>query len=221
MTKVVNVFTSATELNGLTTGAWIDGIATLYHTFLGKGCEVVLASSKGGPIPIDMGSLSDDYFTDVGKKFLYAFIVVGALPHSAAFGSVDFSSGVDAIYVTGGLGASAGAPEGEFVDQTSLSAVIEAMYHDEKVFVAVCRGDISLIDYKDGEFSFLDGKKVTAFTYSKEESLVDSLTENWKLTRFELFHIETRYIKQGADFEKSEDWKSKVYVDEKLVTGLN
>ena len=35
-----------------------------YVMFVAKGYEVTVASMKGGKIPIDPGSLSDDFVTD-------------------------------------------------------------------------------------------------------------------------------------------------------------
>lgn len=209
--KVVIVCTSATELNGHATGLWLEELAAPYYIFLGKGYEVVLASPKGGPIPIDAACLADGFFTDVAKKFLHDKTAVGSLSHSVALESIDFSSGgVDAMYMTGGHGAVA-----DFIENPTLRTAIETIYASGKVVAAVCHGVICLCECmeKDGTTPLVKGKKVTCFTNSEEEAV--------QLTKFVPFPIESRFVELGADFEKGSDWASKVCVDGNIVTGQN
>ena len=63
MTKkqVVIVCTSAPELSGHPTGLWIEEAATPYYLFQEAGFEVVIASTAGGPVPIDANSMGGDF----------------------------------------------------------------------------------------------------------------------------------------------------------------
>lgn len=209
MPKVVIVCTSATELNGHTTGLWLEELAVPYYTFTTAGYEVVLASPKGGPIPIDASSLGEDFFTDAAKKFMHDPAAVGSLSHSVAVDSIDFA-GVDAIYMTGGHGAVA-----DFVGNAALRSAIETMHQGGKVVGAVCHGVICLSEcmQEDGTTPLVKGKTMTCFSNSEEEAV--------GLTKVVPFPLETRFVEQGASFEKADDWNSKVCVDGKLVTGQN
>lgn len=210
MTKVVVVCTSATSLGGHTTGLWLEELAAPYQTFTAAGFEVVLASPKGGPIPLDEASLGGDFFTDASKKFLHDAAAVGALSHSLAVSDIDFASGVDAIYMTGGHGAVA-----DFIGNAALRSAIETMHQSGKVVGAVCHGVIALSECmeKDGTTPFVQGKKMTCFVNSEEAAV--------QLEKFMPFPIETRFREQGAEFSKGADWSCNVCVDGKLVTGQN
>lgn len=207
MPKVLIVCTSATSLNGHTTGLWLEELAAPYYQFHAAEYEVVLASPAGGPIPIDAASLGEGFFTHPAKKFLHDPIAVGELSHSKAIGSVDITT-VDAIYLTGGHGAVA-----DFVGQPPLKVAIEALYGSGKVVGAVCHGVIALVECVDGGKPLVEGKTMTAFTNAEEEAV--------QLTKIVPFPLETKFVELGAKFEKGTEWSKKVCVDGKLVTGQN
>merc|ERR1712226_904177 len=66
---VVIVATSANSMDDHPTGAWLEEIAGPYYVFKESGCEVHVASIQGGEIPIDQGSLSEDFFTENCRRF--------------------------------------------------------------------------------------------------------------------------------------------------------
>ena len=49
--KVVILTTSADEFQGHASGAWMEEVTGPFYTFTGKGCEVTIASIKGGKVP--------------------------------------------------------------------------------------------------------------------------------------------------------------------------
>ena len=95
--NVALICTSASELKGKPTGAWLEEIATPYYTLLDAGYEVSFVSTKGGQIPIDAASTQGDFYTPDCVKFMADETAVAALSSSAALASYDFSS------VAGGL----------------------------------------------------------------------------------------------------------------------
>ena len=68
--KVVILCTSADKMvSGDETGAWSEEVSGPFYTFTGKGCEVTIASIKGGKVPIDAFSLGEGFKTENDTKF--------------------------------------------------------------------------------------------------------------------------------------------------------
>ena len=67
--SVLIVATSATELAGDATGAWMEEIAAPFALFKGAGLKVAFASISGEAIPIDAGSRAEGFFTEDCKNF--------------------------------------------------------------------------------------------------------------------------------------------------------
>mmetsp|Transcript_7495 Transcript_7495/g.15648 ORF Transcript_7495/g.15648 Transcript_7495/m.15648 type:complete len:228 (-) Transcript_7495:2095-2778(-) len=211
MVKIVFVCTSAPELNGHPTGLWIEELAAPYYAFLEKGYEVIISSPKGGPIPIDGGSVSPDFFTEASKKFMHDAEAVGKLSHSVKLSTIDFGKGdIDAIYLAGGHGTGT-----DFVDDADMKSAIEGLLASDKIVAAVCHGVIGLCQCttSDGTTPLVSGKNVTGFSDTEEEAV--------QLTKLVPYLLETKLKEQGAKYEKGGDWSSQVCVDGKLVTGQN
>ncbi len=188
----------------------MEEFATPYYMFTDLGWDVTLASPKGGPIPLDKASLHEQFLTDSGKKFLFDFEAMGKLSHSKSLESIDFSH-VDALYMAGGHGTCV-----DFINNPTLKHAIEKVYQAGKVVAADCHGPICLTDctQADGKTPLVKGKVVTGFSNAEEEAV--------QLTKLVPFLIETKFIEQGAKYEKTETlWASKVCVDGNLVTGQN
>ena len=175
--------------------------------------EVVIASTAGGPIPIDQGSLSGDFFTDDCKKFTHDPIAMGMLSHSVKLDTIDFTEtgDIDVIYLTGGHGTCV-----DFVNNDAMKKAIEIMHNDRKKIVAAdCHGVNGLVQCQqvDGKTPLVAGKIVAGFTDSEEEAV--------QLDKVVPFLLEEKLRQQGAKFEKADNWCSKVCVDGTLVTGQN
>ena len=67
--KVVILCTSADDFQGHQSGAWSEEVTGPFYTFTGKGCEVTIASIKGGKVPIDAFSLGENFKTESDTKF--------------------------------------------------------------------------------------------------------------------------------------------------------
>merc|ERR1712127_929343 len=102
---VVLVATSASYLKGHPTGLWLEEMAAPYYIFKNAGFEVVIASTQGGPVPIDGGSLSGDFFTAEAKRFMQDGAAFAELSHSVRISAIDWKSeNVKAIFMCGGHG---------------------------------------------------------------------------------------------------------------------
>jgi len=208
MPKVVIVNTSASELKGHPTGVWLEEAACPYYLFKEAGFEVVLASTAGGPVPIDQGSVSGDFFTDACKKFLHDPDAIGALSHSVKLSDVDLST-VDCLYMSGGHGTAV-----DFFDNATLKAAIETVYNAGKVVAADCHGPICLAQCNKADGTpLVAGLECTGFTNSEEAAV--------QLTEKVPFLIETKFEELGGKFSKGEDWGSNVTTAGNLICGQN
>ena len=207
--NVALICTSASELKGKPTGAWLEEIATPYYTLLDAGYEVSFVSTKGGQIPIDAASTQGDFYTPDCVKFMADETAVAALSSSAALASHDFSS-VAGIYIAGGHGCCV-----DFYKNPELTKVIDVAFADSKPVAADCHGPVALLSCsKPDGTPLIAGKRVTGFTDTEEAAV--GLTEAVP----EL--IEAAFRGLGADFSKAEsDWSPHAVADGCLITGQN
>lgn len=208
MVKVILLSTSASDLKGHPTGVWLEELAVPYYLFKEKGYQVILASPKGGAVPIDAGSMKGDFFTEPCKQFMADTTAQQAVENTHILATVDLRA-VDAIYLAGGHGTCV-----DYIDNPALKKAIETLYATDKVVAADCHGPIALAECvgPDGE-PLVKGKKVTGFTDAEEDAV--------QLTSIVPFLIETKFKEQGALYEKADNWNPKVCVDGKLLTGQN
>merc|ERR1740121_342153 len=102
---IVLVSTSAAYLKGHPTGLWLEELAAPYYKFKAAGFEVVIASPRGGPIPLDAASLKRDFFTAEAKKFMHDGEAFDALAHSVRLTAIDWTSAeIKAVFMCGGHG---------------------------------------------------------------------------------------------------------------------
>lgn len=206
--NVAIICTSAAYLGDHPTGVWLEELAAPYNMFTESGFNVTLASIKGGPIPIDAGSLADGFMNDGCRAFLHSQAAMGAMSHSKPVSELKADE-LDAIFMSGGHGTVA-----DFIDAPVLKALIEAMYNTGKIVAAVCHGPTCLPQCvnSDGE-PLVKGKKVSAFTNSEEAAVGLDKAVPWLL--------ESKLKEQGALFENAGDWQASVAVDGNLITGQN
>ncbi len=207
-TKVVIANTSESDLKGHKTGVWLEELAVPYYLFRAKGYQVLVASIKGGEIPIDGSSLQGDFYVEASKKFINDEQAMEKLNNSLPLAEIDFKT-VDAIYLTGGHGTCV-----DFITSPDLKNAIELLYANDKVVAADCHGPVGLVNcVKPDGTPLVAGKTVTGFSDTEEDAV--------KLTELVPFLLESKFKEQGANYEKADDWNPKVCVDGKLVTGQN
>lgn len=206
--KIVILSTSAAYLGEHATGLWLEEAAAPYYLFKEAGHEVVLASTKGGPVPLDGGSLAGGFLTDASKKFLHDSEAMALLSHTVKITDVDMDT-VAALYLAGGHGTCV-----DFVGNPDVRTPVEQLYAAGKIVAADCHGPIALIECKKPDGTpLVAGLKCTGFTDTEEEAV--------GLTKAVPFLIEAEFKKQGGKFERSDDWNSHATVDGNLITGQN
>ena len=161
--KVVILCTSADVISGHPTGAWSEEVSTPFYAFTGKGCEVTLASIKGGKVPVDAFSLGEGFKTESDTRFETSGDIAkweSSVPVSS-LSPEDF----DCIFLAGGHGTCVDFPEGA-ADIVSKAAAAG------KVVGAVCHGPFGLTKASVDGKSLVAGKKVCGFSNAEEAAVV-------------------------------------------------
>ena len=232
--KAVIIATSASSLSGDPTGTWLEEVAAPYYLFQGDGLDVVIASPKGGEVPVDAKSRGEGFYSAAAKRFdgdaeatkkLKESVAVagllGALPGSSFSSSPDESKDSDddkiaVIFVSGGHGIV------EDFDDADLTKFLAAAAATEKVVVAaVCHGVAALLPVKtpDGK-PLLEGRSATGFSNEEEEavSMAEKMPEKLRSLEDALKKAcgdEQRYSKAA------EAWGVCVVAEGRVVTGQN
>ena len=122
--KVVIVNTSAGAMGGNPTGLWLSELADPYYALKEAGLDVTIASIAGGAIPIDPGSMGENFFGEKAKQFMHDQAAVGALTHSVKV-QASMADQFDCVYLAGGHGCRV-----DFVGEQGKEpkALIEAAY---------------------------------------------------------------------------------------------
>merc|ERR1712048_670380 len=190
---------------GTETGAWSEEITGPYYAFQDAGYEVTVCSILGGDVPIDKGSLTDEYKTDNDKRM--AEEDSAPLKGTKALKDVDISS-YYIIFFAGGHGTCIDFPTDE------VGEVVSKQLAAGKVVGAVCHGPMALVNAKGPDGTpVVKGKKVACFT-DKEEAIMNM--EN-KVP----FLLETKLKDLGAVVQVADPWSNNAVKDGRLVTGQN
>jgi len=205
MSKRVTILaTSADKLGDHKTGAWSEEITGPYYTFLEAGMSVTLASISGGSIPIDAGSLSENFKTDNDKRF-ESTGDVDKLKSPVAASSINVED-LDVLFLAGGHGTCVDFPDG-------AADLVTKAYAKGKVVGAVCHGPTGLVNATDGDKPLVNGKQVAAFSNIEEGQV--------QLTEKVPFLLETKLKELGAVYMPSEPWSVNAVLDGRLATGQN
>ena len=208
--KILMVLTSHDRLGntGRKTGFWLEEFAAPYYVFKDAGAQVVLASPKGGPPPLDPKSDEPDAQTAATERYRNDKDAIEALTHTEKLSKVvrdDF----DAVFYPGGHG-----PMWDLAEDPDSIELIEACDVAGRPLAAVCHAPAVLRNAlnRDGD-PLVKGRKVTGFTNSEEDAV--------GLTDVVPFLLEDVLKANGAHYSCGEDWKPHVVVDGQLVTGQN
>jgi len=101
--SVLIVATSATDLKGHPTGAWLEECAAPYYVFTEAGYSVSFASPNGGKIPVDANSVAGDFNTEACKKFVKDAAASKAFAESQKL-SDELAASHDIVFFAGGHG---------------------------------------------------------------------------------------------------------------------
>jgi putative intracellular protease/amidase len=189
------------------TGCWAEELVAPYYVFKDAGAHVVIASIKGGKIPIDETSLSENFVTDHVKRYLADEELKQYIENSLSV--KDVPSTFDALFVPGGHGIVFDGPKDE-----SFRAVGEKFWAEGKIVSSVCHGPAGLVSMRapDGT-SIFKGKKCTGFSNSEEDAVGK--------TKFVPFLLEDKLKELGGLYEAGPDWQPHSVADGQLITGQN
>jgi len=208
--KILMVLTSHDELGdtGHKTGFWVEEFAAPYYAFIDAGVEVTLASVKGGQPPVDPNSAAPDAATDATKRFEQDSAAKTLMANTKPLAEVK-ADDFDAVFYPGGHG-----PLWDLVDNQDSIRLIEQFLNSEKPVGAVCHASAVLLNAKNAAGkSVVFDKKVTGFSNSEEDAV--------QLTNVVPLLVEDELIKQGGQYQKTDDWGELAIEDGLLITGQN
>jgi putative intracellular protease/amidase len=210
MKNVLMILTSHDTLGttGDKTGFWLEEFAAPYYAFVDAGVNVTLASPKGGQPPLDPKSDQPDAQTDDTRRFRDDDEAQQRLATTKKLDDID-AADFDAVFVPGGHG-----PMWDLATDHTTAALLAEFFEADKPVGSVCHGPAALVGVTDADgTSYLDGKRVTAFTNSEEEGV--------GLTEVVPFLLEDRLRSLAGSFERGDDWAAYVVTDGTLITGQN
>lgn len=202
--RALFVTTSSDHLaSGHPTGLWVEEFAVPYMAALDAGLQVVVASPKGGAVPLDAKSAPGE--ADQAK---WAPALM-ALRTSVTLASVRDEL-FDALFIPGGHG-----PLVDLAHDEVLHDMLARHDAGGKLIAAVCHGPAALVHARRaGGAPFLEGRRATGFTNTEERlaGLHDEVP----------FLLEDAMKSQGADFHSALlPLMSHVEHDGNLLTGQN
>lgn len=206
---ILMVLTSHDQLghSGHRTGFWLEEFAAPYYLFRDAGCQITLASPKGGQPPLDPKSDAPDAQTPATERFRQdpeaQEALRGTLPLEKAR-ETDY----DALFYPGGHG-----PLWDLAEDGTSIALIEAFYAANKPIGAVCHGPGVFRHTFSGGDPLVRGRRVTGFSNSEEEAI--------GLTGIVPFRVEEMLRQNGGRYSCADNWQPHVVSDGLLVTGQN
>ncbi|WKW45456.1 type 1 glutamine amidotransferase domain-containing protein [Myroides sp. JBRI-B21084] len=210
MMKILIIVTSiATYESGLETGLWLSELTHIYDKAKEQGYEIMIASPKGGAIPIDPESLKPMVLDKVTKAYYKDSTFMEVLNHSKTLKEVENET-FDLVYLAGGHGTMYDFPE-----DTTIQKIVREHFENEKKVAAICHGVGGLLNVKlsNGEYLIKD-KKITGFNWF-EESIAGRKKEV-------PFNLEKGLKERESVYSKAFiPMTSKVVVDGNLITGQN
>ncbi len=208
--KILMVLTSHGRLGdtGHKTGFWLEEVAAPYYVFLEAGVDLVLASPKGGPPPLDPRSDAPDAQTAATVRFNEDAEALAALATTRPLKDV-MDDAFDALFYPGGHG-----PLWDLAEDADSIRLIEQVFSAGKPVAAVCHGP-AVFRHTRGALGepLVKDKRLTAF--SNEEEAAAGLADVVP------FSLEDELKKNGAQYVRGARWQSHVVVDGRLVTGQN
>ncbi|MGA8532909.1 MAG: type 1 glutamine amidotransferase domain-containing protein [Candidatus Tumulicola sp.] len=202
MSKILFVVTSCSEIDSNhPTGLWLEEYAVPYAAFRSAGFDVVTASPRGGPVPIDPRSREGVQADDAA---------VAALAETCALHEVGDASQYDAIFIPGGHGAMF-----DLATSLSLKTLLSEFDAQGKLIVSLCHGPAAFVDaIRAGEpKTLVSGKTIACFTDEEERAT--------GLASLMPYLLASKLREQGAIVVENAPWKEHVEVDGRWITGQN
>lgn len=209
--RVLMILTSSARMgaDGPATGLWAEEMAAPYYTLVDAGVEVSLASTAGGPVPVDPGSVRPRGENAlVVERWLADRALQARLAATVPVGGLDVA-GFDALLFPGGHGTVWDLPL-----DAGVKRAVEAAWQAGRLVAAVCHGVAALVAAQDpAGRPLVAGRRVNAFTDAEERAV--------GLDRVVPFLLEQRLRALGAHFESAAPWQPYAVRDGQLITGQN
>ncbi|MED5430776.1 MAG: type 1 glutamine amidotransferase domain-containing protein [Pseudomonadota bacterium] len=195
--------TSASQMGqGQQTGLWLEEFAVPYLLFREHQVPLVVASPRGGKIPVDPNSVPDD---DQKAQWTEA---IDQLQDTRALEDV-WEDGFSGVFVPGGHGAMFDMP-----DNPLVAAVMERTWADGGLLGAVCHGPAALVGLRNEDGTpLVQNRTVACFTNDEEREV--------GLDEVMPFLLATRLEELGATLDLADKFVAHAITDGKLVTGQN
>ncbi|GGF21355.1 glutamine amidotransferase [Halobacillus andaensis] len=201
MKKILMVATNVDQIGDQQTGLWLSEFVEPATEWTHAGFEVTGASIKGGKIPIDPNSYSNE-LPRVWDG------VMEPIHDTAKLTDIN-PDDYDAIFFCGGHGAML-----DFPNNNEISALLDHFKQNEKLIGAICHGPAAFVGNKDvNDSSIVKGIKITG--YSNEEEQGTGLAEAVP------FLLEDELKEAGASYESGGPEAEHVVVDQNFITGQN
>lgn len=210
MARILMVLTSHATLGATAerTGLWLEEFTTPYYALLDAGHTVVLASPRGGVVPVDPRSLAPDAASDSTRRYLAEgeaqAVLTRALP-LVAVGAAPF----DALFYPGGHG-----PMWDLAQDPVNAALLLAFVAQRKPVAAVCHGPAALLAARDGQGrTIFEGRRVTGFSNAEERAI--------GLEEVVPFLLQDRLVAGGGIYSCAPPFAPHREIDDGLITGQN
>jgi putative intracellular protease/amidase len=188
--------------NNRPTGFFFPEIAHPFHELDSAGIAVEFASPLGGKPPEDGFDADDTVQTSFLGSPAYR-----RLSRSRKLSEVDVLD-YDAVFIPGGLG-----PMVDITGNPEVQNTVRRAWNAGLIVSAVCHGPSAFLGVTlDDGSPLVRGRKLTAFTDAEEDGYADKDVP---------FDLEQALRAEGALFEQTEPWHSKLVVDGRLITGQN
>jgi putative intracellular protease/amidase len=196
------------EKTGTPTGCWLEELAGAYWTFADAGCNIALASTRGGRVPIDPMSQQAPWLGEAGRRFMADAAAMAKVAESRSLGSIN-SAEFDAMYLVGGAGA-----DYDFPGDVALARLVSELYQRGAPVAAVCHGVVGLLDAKDGNGGVLvKGRRVTGISNAEEAAA--------QYDKILPVLPERALIERGAKYSAAAPFSEHVVQEGNLLTGQN
>lgn len=205
--RVLMVVTSHQELGitGRKTGYFLSEVTHPYKILKEMGCQITIASPRGGKAPVDERSLDmsdsvNTWFIDSPDSSL--------LDNTVPLGEI-LTKNFDALFFAGGHGTM-----WDFPDDRDILRLTRSVWENGGILAAVCHGPAAFVNATDRNGRpIVAGRTVTSFTNSEEISI--------ELDGVVPFLLQTKLEERGAEFIAGAQWLPHVAVSDRLVTGQN
>lgn len=209
--KVLMIATSTTRMgaSGKPTGIWAEEIAVPYYELIDAGIDVQIASSKGGAVTMDPGSIKPAGQNDpVVERFLADPTAQAKVQSTHVAAAIDAAT-FDAVFFPGGHGTMWDLP-----GDAGVTRAVESAYAAGKLIASVCHGAAGLVSARrpDGEPA-VKGLRINSFTDAEEAAV--------GLAEVVPFQLESRLRELGALFVGAANWQPFAVRDGQFITGQN